>query len=45
MAIKRSGAKPDEKAVVFGCGPIWLGAILWLRHFGVDDVVAIELHR
>lgn len=43
--VNRSDAKPGEKAVVFGCGPIGLGAILWLRHFGVDDVVAIDVHQ
>jgi len=42
--VNRSGAKPGEKVVVFGCGPIGLGAVLWLRHKGVDDIVAVDLH-
>jgi (R,R)-butanediol dehydrogenase/meso-butanediol dehydrogenase/diacetyl reductase len=41
--VNRSGAKPGEKVVVFGCGPIGLGAVLWLNHFGVEDVVAVDM--
>jgi len=39
----RSGAKPGDNVVVFGCGPIGLGVVLWLRHFGVENVVAIDI--
>jgi (R,R)-butanediol dehydrogenase / meso-butanediol dehydrogenase / diacetyl reductase len=42
--VNRSGAKPGEKVVVFGCGPIGLGAVLWLKKFGITDVVAVDLH-
>jgi len=41
--VNRSGAKPGEKVVVFGCGPIGLGAIMWLRHKGVEDVIAVDI--
>lgn len=41
--VNRSGAKPGDKVVVFGCGPIGLGMVLWLRDRGVTDVVAIDL--
>ncbi len=42
-AVNRSGAKPGEKVVVFGVGPIGLGAVLWLKDKGVDDIVAVDL--
>lgn len=42
--VNRSGARPGEQVVVFGCGPIGLGAIMWLRHKGVEDVVAVDIH-
>jgi (R,R)-butanediol dehydrogenase/meso-butanediol dehydrogenase/diacetyl reductase len=32
-----------DKVVVFGCGPIGLGMILWLVDRGVTDVVALDL--
>ncbi len=41
--VNRSVAQPGEKVVVFGCGAIGLGAILWLRHRGIEDVIAIDL--
>lgn len=41
--VNRSGAKPGEKVVVFGCGPIGLGMIVWLVDRGVTDVVALDL--
>lgn len=41
--VNRSGAKAGEKAVVFGCGPIGLGMVLWLVDRGVTDVVALDL--
>jgi (R,R)-butanediol dehydrogenase/meso-butanediol dehydrogenase/diacetyl reductase len=39
----RSEAKPGDKVVVFGCGPIGLGVVLWLVDRGVTDVVAVDL--
>ncbi|MCK9542147.1 MAG: alcohol dehydrogenase catalytic domain-containing protein [Novosphingobium sp.] len=41
--VNRSGAMAGEKVVVFGCGPIGLGAVLWLRHRGIEDVVAVDV--
>lgn len=46
-AVDKTGARPGEKVVVFGAGPIGLAAVATLRHRGFDDVVAIDLsdHR
>jgi threonine dehydrogenase-like Zn-dependent dehydrogenase len=41
--VNRSLAKAGDKVVVFGCGPIGLGMVLWLIDRGVTDVVALDL--
>ena len=41
--VNRSEAKPGQKVVVFGCGPIGLGVVLWLVDRGVTDVIAVDL--
>jgi (R,R)-butanediol dehydrogenase/meso-butanediol dehydrogenase/diacetyl reductase len=41
--VNRSQAKAGDKVVVFGCGPIGLGMVLWLVDRGVKDVVALDL--
>ncbi len=41
--VNRAQVKPGDKVVVFGCGPIGLGMILWLRDRGITDVVALDL--
>ena len=41
--VNRSQAKAGYKVVVFGCGPIGLGMVLWLVDRGVNDVVALDL--
>ena len=41
--VNRAGAKAGEKIVVFGCGPIGLGMVLWLVDRGVTDVIAVDL--
>ncbi|HMK84484.1 MAG TPA: zinc-binding dehydrogenase [Steroidobacteraceae bacterium] len=41
--VNRAEAEPGDKVVVFGCGPIGLGMVLWLKDRGVDDVVALDL--
>jgi threonine dehydrogenase-like Zn-dependent dehydrogenase len=41
--VNRSQAKAGDKVVVFGCGPIGLGMVLWLVDRGVTDVVAVDL--
>lgn len=40
--VYRSGAKPGEKAVVFGAGPIGLGVVAMLRHKGLTDIISID---
>jgi (R,R)-butanediol dehydrogenase/meso-butanediol dehydrogenase/diacetyl reductase len=42
--VNRSQARPADKVVVFGAGPIGLGAVIWLklrgvRHVAVADVI------
>ncbi|WP_216896042.1 zinc-dependent alcohol dehydrogenase [Nocardia alni] len=39
-AVNRSGAGAGDKALVFGAGPIGLGAAIWLKLRGVHVVVA-----
>jgi (R,R)-butanediol dehydrogenase/meso-butanediol dehydrogenase/diacetyl reductase len=41
--VNRAEAKPTDKAVVFGCGPIGLGMVLWLADQGLTDIVAVDL--
>jgi threonine dehydrogenase-like Zn-dependent dehydrogenase len=41
--VNRMEVKAGDKAVVFGCGPIGLGMILWLVDRGVTDLIALDL--
>jgi (R,R)-butanediol dehydrogenase / meso-butanediol dehydrogenase / diacetyl reductase len=41
--VNRAAVKPGDKVVVFGCGPIGLGMVLWLVERGITDVVALDL--
>ncbi|MCJ2186432.1 zinc-dependent alcohol dehydrogenase [Novosphingobium beihaiensis] len=41
--INRAEVKPGDKVVVFGCGPIGLGMVLWLIDRGIKDVVVFDL--
>jgi threonine dehydrogenase-like Zn-dependent dehydrogenase len=41
--VNRAEVSPGDKVVVFGCGPIGLGMILWLVDRGVTDVIALDL--
>jgi (R,R)-butanediol dehydrogenase / meso-butanediol dehydrogenase / diacetyl reductase len=41
--VNRAMVKPGDKVVVFGCGPIGLGMVLWLVERGITDVVALDL--
>jgi (R,R)-butanediol dehydrogenase / meso-butanediol dehydrogenase / diacetyl reductase len=41
--VNRAQVEPGDKVVVFGCGPIGLGMVLWLVDRGVTDVVALDL--
>ncbi|MCG7208308.1 zinc-dependent alcohol dehydrogenase [Streptomyces arenae] len=42
-AVSRSGAGPDDQVVVFGAGPIGLGAVIWLKLRGVRHVVVADV--
>ncbi len=42
-AVNRAEARPGDRVVVFGAGPIGLGAIVCLRYRGIRDVVAVDL--
>jgi 2-desacetyl-2-hydroxyethyl bacteriochlorophyllide A dehydrogenase len=41
--VNRAEVKPGDKVVVYGCGPIGLGMVLWLVDRGITDVVALDL--
>ena len=41
--VNRAEVEAGDKVVVFGCGPIGLGMIVWLVDRGVTDVVALDL--
>lgn len=41
--VNRANVNAGDKVVVFGCGPIGLGMILWLVDRGITDVVALDL--
>ena len=42
-AVHQGGVQPGDKVVVFGAGPIGLGAVLVLGYYGVRDVVVVDL--
>ncbi|WP_328291443.1 zinc-binding dehydrogenase [Kineococcus sp. NBC_00420] len=42
-AVNRTDPKPGDKVVVFGAGPIGLGAVLAYRRKGVGHVVVIDI--
>ncbi|WP_256725851.1 zinc-binding dehydrogenase [Streptomyces sp. IMTB 2501] len=41
--VNRSEAGPGDKVVVFGAGPIGLGATIWLKLRGVEHVVVADV--
>jgi 2-desacetyl-2-hydroxyethyl bacteriochlorophyllide A dehydrogenase len=41
--VNRAEVQPGDKVVLFGCGPIGLGMVLWLVDRGITDVVALDL--
>jgi threonine dehydrogenase-like Zn-dependent dehydrogenase len=41
--VNRAQVKAGDKVVVFGCGPIGLGMVMWLVDRGITDVVALDL--
>lgn len=42
-AVNRTGAGPEDKVVVFGAGPIGLGAVLAYRRKGVQHIVVVDI--
>jgi 2-desacetyl-2-hydroxyethyl bacteriochlorophyllide A dehydrogenase len=42
-AVNRSQAKPTDKVIVFGAGPIGLGATIWLKLRDVEHVVVADV--
>lgn len=43
-AVRRSGYKPGDRAVVFGAGPIGLCVAICLKYFGASSVMVVEAH-
>lgn len=41
--VNRSGARPGDKVVVFGAGPVGLGVTIWLKLRGVEHVVVADV--
>jgi threonine dehydrogenase-like Zn-dependent dehydrogenase len=41
--VNRAQAKAGDKVVIFGCGPIGLGMVLWAIDRGCKDVIALDL--
>ncbi|MCW4019749.1 MAG: alcohol dehydrogenase catalytic domain-containing protein [Candidatus Bathyarchaeota archaeon] len=42
-AVKRSGLKRGDTAVVFGTGGVGIHAVLWSKFFGAGKVIAVDL--
>ena len=41
--VNRADAKQGDRIVIFGCGPIGLGMVLWAVDRGCRDVIALDL--
>lgn len=41
--VNQGQISADDKVVVFGAGPIGLGAIFWLKRRGVKSIVSVDL--
>ncbi len=41
--VNRAEAKAGDRIVIFGCGPIGLGMVLWAVDRGCRDVIAVDL--
>lgn len=41
--VNRAQAKAGDRIVIYGCGPIGLGMILWAVDRGCQDVIALDL--
>lgn len=42
-AVNRTQPKPGDRVVVFGAGPIGLGAVLGFRRKGVEHIVVVDI--
>ncbi len=42
-AVNRSGAKPGDRVVVMGAGPIGLGIVFALRRRGVGEIAVVDM--
>ena len=42
-AVNRSQAEPTDRVIVFGAGPIGLGATIWLKLRGIEHVVVADV--
>ena len=42
-AVNKADARPHDKVVVIGAGPIGLASIVCLRYRGVTDIIAVDL--
>ncbi len=42
-AVNRTQPKPGDRVVIFGAGPIRLGAAIGYRSFGVESVVVVDV--
>jgi len=43
QAVNQSGARPGDKVVVFGAGPIGLSVLSTLCYRGIEDVIVVDL--
>jgi (R,R)-butanediol dehydrogenase/meso-butanediol dehydrogenase/diacetyl reductase len=41
--VNRAQAKAGDRIVIFGCGPIGLGMVMWAVDRGCKDVIALDL--
>lgn len=41
--VNRAEAKAGDRIVIFGCGPIGLGMVMWAIDRGCKDVIALDL--
>lgn len=41
--VSRAEVAPGDRVVLYGCGPIGLGMVLWLVDRGIEDIVVLDL--
>ncbi|MGK9146097.1 alcohol dehydrogenase catalytic domain-containing protein [Plantibacter flavus] len=42
-AVDKTGPRPEHRVIVFGAGPVGLGALLAFKHYGVAHVVVADV--